>query len=326
MLIIMFGTFGFMIVEDLNFLDALYMTVITVTTIGYGEVKPLSHAGKIFNITLIVTSFSTFTYALAHLTQYIASGEMAHYFKTRKLMQTIDKLSNHAIICGFGRNGRQAALTLKAHKVDFIVIEKNTNHINQWLSNDPSLVYMIADATEDETLIRAGIARAKALIVALPLDADNVFIVLSARSLNPHVRIISRASMHGSALKLKKAGADNIIMPDKIGGTHMATLVSKPDVVEFIDHLSSEENESIFMESIDYTALPSFLRDKNLRTIMGWKKTGVNCIGLKTSDGKFIINPSFDTVVTEGMKIIVLGTREQIEATKQKVEEQGSES
>lgn len=315
------GTAGFMIVENLDFLDSLYMTIITVTTIGYGEVKPLSHAGKIFNIALIVSSFSTFTYALAHLTQYIASGEMAQYFKTRKLMQTIEQLQNHVIVCGLGRNGRQTALTLRAHKVEFIVVEKDMNHIQQWLTNDPSLAYINADATEDETLLKAGIARAKALIITLPFDADNVFIVLSARSLNPHIQIISRASMHGSALKLKKAGANSIIMPDKIGGTHMATLVSKPDVIEFIDHLSSEENDSIFMESIDYFKFPKNLRDQTLRVVMGWKKTGVNCVGIKTKDGKFIINPSFDTLVTEGTKIIVLGTREQIEAMKQNVEE-----
>lgn len=310
-----------MLVEDLDFLDALYMTIITVTTIGYGEVKPLSHAGKIFNITLIVTSFSTFTYALAHLTQYIASGEMAQYFKNRRLMQTIEHLRDHVILCGLGRNGRQAALTLKAHKVDFIVIEKDLHHIQQWLATDPSCAYLNADATQDETLLKAGIIRAKALILTLPLDADNVFIVLSARSLNPNLKIISRASMQGSAQKLKKAGADNIIMPDKIGGTHMATLVSKPDVIEFIDHLSGEENESIFMESIDYEKFPANLRDQTLRVVMGWKKTGVNCVGLKTKEGKFIINPSFDTLLTEGTKVIVLGTREQIEAIKQNVEE-----
>jgi voltage-gated potassium channel len=318
--IILVGTFGFMLIEHYSFLDGLYMTIITITTIGYTEVKPLSPMGKVFNIFLILTSFSIFTYALAKLTQYIGSGEMALYFKTRKLMQSIDKLNGHVIICGFGRNGHEAAHTLKAHKVKFVVIEKHLQNIHEWVEIDPDLLYLHADATDDEVLVRAGIKRAKSLIVSLPEDADNVFIVLSARSLNPDIQIISRASHYPSLIKLKKAGADNVIMPDKIGGSHMATLVSKPDVIEFIEYLSSEEGESISMESVDYTRLPPELKDKSLKVIMDWKKTGVNCIGVKTPEKKFIINPPENILITQGMKVIVLGTREQIESMKNNVE------
>lgn len=297
------------------------MTIITITTIGYTEVEPLSSTGKVFNIILILTSFSVFTYALARLTQYIASGEMTLYFKMRRIMQAIDKLNNHVIICGFGRNGQQAALTLKTHKFSFAVVESKIDNINEWLEDDNSLIYLHADATDDDVLIRAGIKRAKALIVTLPEDADNVFIVLSARALNPNLQIISRASQQNSMLKLKKAGADNIIMPDKIGGLHMATLVSKPDVIEFIEYLSSEEGESINVESVDYNRLPPELKDQPLKVVMDWKKTGVNCLGIKTPDEKFIINPPENTVISKGMKVIVLGTREQIESMKHNVEE-----
>jgi voltage-gated potassium channel len=317
--IILAGTFGFMLIERYTFLDGLYMTIITITTIGYTEVKPLSATGKVFNIFLILSSFSIFTYALAKLTQYIGSGEMALYFKTRKLMQSIDKLHDHVIICGFGRNGHEAAHTLKAHRVKFVVIEKHFQNIHEWLEDDPALLYIHADATEDEMLLKAGIKRAKALIITLPEDADNVFIVLSARSLNYDMQIISRASHYASLIKLKKAGADNVIMPDKIGGSHMATLVSKPDVIEFIEYLSSEEGESISMESVDYSKLPPELKDQSLKVIMDWKKTGVNCIGVKTSEKKFIINPPENTVISKGMKVIVLGTREQIESMKHNV-------
>jgi voltage-gated potassium channel len=320
-IIVITGTLGFMIIEHFRFLDALYMTVITVTTIGYKEVEPLSDVGKIFDIILIIVSFSTFTYALARLTQYLASGELGAYFKNRKLMQAIAQLNNHVIICGFGRNGQQAALTLKTHKEQFVVIENNMNNIKQWLHEDSSLIYVHGDATDDDLLIKAGIERAKAMIITLPEDADNVFIVLSARSLNPAIQIISRASQHGSAQKLNKAGANSVIMPDKIGGAHMATLVSKPDVVEFIDYLSSEEGESINIESVEYSRLPPEIKDKSLRIVMDWKKTGVNCIGVKTSEGKFIINPPEDILITKGMKIIVLGTKQQIESMKHNVEE-----
>jgi len=258
---------------------------------------------------------------LAKLTQFIASGEMAVYFKKRKLMQSIEQLNNHVIICGFGRNGQQAALTLRTHKVSFMVIENNLSNINQWLDEDPSLIYINGDATDDDILIKAGIKKAKAMIITLPEDADNVFIVLSARSLNPGIQIISRASQHGSAQKLNKAGANSVIMPDKIGGAHMATLVSKPDVIEFIDYLSSEEGESISMESVEYGRLPPEIKDKSLKAVMDWKKTGVNCIGVKTSEGKFIINPPDNILITKGMKVIVLGTRQQIESMKHNVEE-----
>jgi len=319
--IILAGTLGFMIIEHFSFLNALYMTIITVTTIGYKEVEPLSDVGKIFDIILIIVSFSTFTYALARLTQYLASGELGEYFKNRKLMEAIAQLKNHVIICGFGRNGQQAALTLKTHKEKFVVIENNVNNINQWLNEDSSLIYINGDATDDELLVRAGIERAKALIITLPEDADNVFIVLSARSLNPGIQIISRASQHGSAQKLNKAGANSVIMPDKIGGAHMATLISKPDVVEFIDYLSSEEGESISMESVEYNRLPPEIKDKSLKVVMDWKRTGVNCIGVKTSEGKFIINPPEDILITKGMKVIVLGTKQQIESMKHNVDE-----
>ena len=236
-------------------------------------------------------------------------------------MKAIDKLNGHVIICGFGRNGQQASQTLKAHNVPFVVVEKDEERMERISSDHPTLIFLMGDATEDETLKRAGVENAKALITTLPEDADNVFIVLSARSLSNKIQIISRASDHNSIIKLKKAGADHVIMPDRIGGTHMATLVSKPDVIEFIDYLNGEEGESINMESVDYTKLPPEIRDKSLNIIMAWKKTGVNCIGIKNSDGKFIINPPEETIISNGMKVIVLGTRHQIDTMKHNVEE-----
>lgn len=308
-IIIIGGITGFMIIESFRFLDALYMTVITITTIGYMEVHPLSDSGRVFTIVLIITSFSSFTYALARLTQFIASGEMADYFKNKKIMTALEKLDGHVIICGFGRNGLQAAKTLQGHKVDFVIIDQQAERIESYM---PNMLCLVGDATDDEVLKKAGIERASSLICALPTDADNVFIVLSARSLNSKMRIISRASAATSIAKLKKAGANNVIMPDKIGGMHMATLVSKPDVIEFIDFLSGEAGESINIESISYEDIPVEVRDSTLKEIMEWKKTGVNCIGIKNIDGMFLINPSNDTIITSGMKILVLGSKHQI--------------
>lgn len=321
LMVVAFGMCGFMIIEKYNVLDALYMVVITVTTIGYHEVHPLSPAGRIFNIILIVTSFSTITYVLAMFTQYILSGELVSYFKTKRLMQAIDKINNHVVICGFGRNGRQAAKTLKTQKIKFVVVEKNMEPINDWLQDDPSLIYLVDDATDDDALIKAGVEKARALLITLPEDADNVFIVLSARSMNQDLQIISRASNPGAGAKLYKAGANSVIMPDVIGGTHMATLVSKPDVLEFIDFLSGEDGESIHIESVSYQKLPAAIRGKTLKEIMDWKKTGVNCIGIKDENGKFVINPPDDTIISREMKVIVLGTKDQIAEMKMNVGE-----
>jgi voltage-gated potassium channel len=308
-----------MYIEDFSFLQALYMTVITITTIGYGETKTLTDAGRIFNIVLIITSFSTFTYALASLTQYFASGEMAKYFKNKKLMAALQDLNNHVIVCGFGRNGQQAAQTLLHHKVEFVVIENKDQSVVEWAADGKNVLHLFGDATEDAILKKAGIERARALVCTLPVDADNVFIVLSARSLNPNIQIISRASQATSVPKLKKAGADNVILPDKIGGTHMATLVSKPDVIEFIDYLSGEEGESISLESVAYNNLPNELKDRTLKEIMAWRKTGVNCIGIKDAEGKFVINPPEETVISQNMRVIVLGTKPQIDEMKANV-------
>lgn len=315
-LINIFGTIGFMAIEHMSVLDALYMTVITVTTIGYMEVKPLSEAGRIFNIVFIITSFTTFAYALAWMTRYITSGEMQLYFKNKKIMLSLQHLSNHVIICGFGRNGQQAAETLTAHKVGFVAIDYREKNIDDYLEKDPQLLYIKGDATDDALLQRAGIEKAKSLICALPTDADNMFIVLSARTMNPSIQIISRAVQASAVAKLKKAGADYVIMPDRIGGKHMATLVSKPDVVEFIDYLSGNEGVSIYIESVSYSKLPLKIRDSTMQVIMDWMKTGVNCIALKYDDGRFLINPPNDITISEGINVIVLGTREQIREMK----------
>ncbi len=316
MLIIIVGTTGYMYIENYTFLEALYMTIITISTIGYSEVHPLSNAGRVFNIFLITSSITTTAFAITMLTRYVVDGEINLYFKHRRKMQAIDQLENHVILCGYGRNGKQAAETLLQHKMRFVVIEINESQIEQDGPNRKKILYLKGNATEDETLERAGISKARALITALPEDADNVFIVLTARSVNENIQIISRASNAASAPKLKKAGANNVILPDKIGGTHMATLVTKPDVIEFIDYLSGEEGESIHLEAVAYDVLPESLKDSPLQEIMAWRKTGVNCLGIKNAEGKFIINPPETTLVTTGMKVIVLGTREQVEAMK----------
>jgi len=319
-LIIAAGVAGYMLLENYNFLEAIYMTTLAITTVGFREVRNLSPNGQLFTVILLIISWASLAFILARLTQFVISGEINQYFKNRKLMRSIDKLKNHVVICGFGRNGQQAARTLEMHDEQFVVIEKNLSSLEEYAIEHPEILFMAGDGTDDDNLKKAGVERAKALITALPADADNVFIVLSARALNPGIRIISRASDSNTMPKLIKAGADNVIMPDKIGGTHMATLVSKPDVIEFIDYISGEEGESINVESVPYDELPKHIKDKSLYDVMNWKKTGVNCIGIKNGEGKFVINPPEETVITKGMKVIVLGTKIQIESMKSNLE------
>jgi len=231
------GTIGYVLIDHYTWFDAFYMTIITVATVGYGEVEPLSNEGKIFTAFLIITSFGTFAYAVSSITKFVFDGEFNDFFKNRKLNASIDKLSDHIIICGYGRNGRQAAQVLKKHKKRFVVIEKDPK-LNESITHNYKELVLTGDSTQDEILLKAGIMRAKALITTLPIDADNLFIVLTARNLNKHLTIISRASEDNSDTKLKIAGANNVIMPDKVGGAHMASLVMKPDVMEFIDYIT----------------------------------------------------------------------------------------
>ena len=322
LVLVLVGIMGYIVIERYSLMEAFYMTTIAITTAGFDEVRPLSNEGKMFTVFLLLTSWATFAWAIARITQFVVTGEINKYFKTRKIMKAVSELNRHVILCGFGRNGQQAARTLKNHNIDFVVIEKAEESIQKLLGFFPGLSYLVGDGTDDDLLRKAGIERAIALITALPDDADNVFIVLSARALNQKLQIISRASDESAFPKLRKAGADNVIMPDKTGGSHMATLVSKPDVIEFMDFLTSEDGESVNMDSVPYDILPPEIKDKSLKVVMEWNKTGVSCLGIKNKEGKFVINPPDETQVTEGCKVIVFGTRSQIAKMKNNLEEE----
>ena len=235
LLILLFftGVFGFKLMSGYSWIDAVYMTVITVTTVGFGEVQPLDPQAKIFTVFLILTSVVIVGYAFKIITEYIISRNDISELKQKKMQKQIDSLSNHIIICGFGRNGKQAAKKLLMHKRSFVVIESDKEIIEKHQSDD--IFFVWGNANEDEVLQLAGIECAECLISALPSDSDNVFVVLSARQMNANIRIISRASNESSYSKLKLAGANNVILPDNIGGDHMASLVVVPDLLEFID-------------------------------------------------------------------------------------------
>ena len=317
--IMVVGTVGFIFFENYTVIDAVYMTTITLATIGYNEVEPLTDAGKIFNIIFIVSSFAVFAYIISSLTRDIVSGEMARHLKNRKFMNAISKFSDHIIICGFGRHGQQAAEILASNNMDYVVIGKEDIHMKNWLEEDKKLVYVHGDATEDENLIKAGVMKAKAILLTLPADADNVFIVLSIKAMNPNIIIISRAQLKTSVAKLKTAGADHVILPELIGGAYMASLASSPDVIELINSLWGDQPESANIESVAYENLPLHIKDKSISEIVQWVNTGVNCLGIKDAAGKYIVNPPPETIIAAEMKIIFFGSMQQIVALKRKV-------
>ena len=310
-LIVCIGIVGFVVIESYTVFDAFYMTIITVATVGFEEIKPLSDAGRGFTVFLIITSFGTFAYAVTSISKYVIDGEINQYFKNYKVNSLISKLENHVIICGYGRNGKQAAHALAKNKIPFVVIEQKKEITSSIHKYEAELV-IEGDSTQDEFLNKAGILKARALICTLPNDADNLFIVLSAKTLNPNLLIISRASEDNSFKKLKLAGANNVIMPDKIGGAHMASLVMKPDLIEFMDIINGQGDDNIVLDEIICTNTSKGLLNKSIAEIKSANKTGINIIGLKSAIGNYIINPSDDTIIQERSKIFVLGNNEQI--------------
>jgi voltage-gated potassium channel len=306
------GTLGFILVEGYNLPEALYMTIITVSTVGFQEVRPLSEGGRIFTSMLIISSFGTFAYAITSISRYIVTGDYKNYFKNYKVDQEVKKIKNHVIICGYGRNGTQAVKTLKAHKKNFIIIEKDPSLIEELLNE--KFPYIEGDATDENVMIKAGIKSAQALITTLPNDALNVFVVLTARELNQKVTIISRASESSSESKMRIAGADNVIMPDRVGGAHMASLVVTPDVMEFIDKISISGEDKINLEEILISDFPIDTRRKTIMELESKYHTGCRIIGVKDEVGEYIINPSPDYKLKEKIKLFVLGTQEQIQS------------
>ena len=305
-----FGIAGYMLIENYSFSEAFYTTIIILSTVGLGVVHTLSDAGRWFTVILIIVSIGIFAYGVSLITSYIMEGELQRYFKYRKVLKMIDKLQNHIIVCGYGRNGKQACEQLWSHNHPFVVIENSEKAIAE-LREQEDFLFIEGDATRDEILLEAGIDKAQALITTLPNDAANVFVVLTARELRPEMKIISRASEDTSEGKLRRAGANNVIMPDKIGGTHMATLVTRPDVLEFIDHITGRIN--IRLEEIKCNHLPAHLQGKTIKELEIRNKTGANVIGYKTGNGEYIINPGPETLMKPDSKLFVLGTKEQVE-------------
>ncbi len=306
------GATGYMWLENFTFSEAFYMAVITISTVGYTELQPLSDNGRWFNSFYILLNIGIFTYFVAVFSYYVIQGKLFKVMHENLINSQIDKLKDHVILCGYGRYGREIAAQFDRHEKTFVVIDIDPEEIEEIQKVAKRILYLEDDATNDEVLIRAGILRASALVSALPEDSDNLFTVLTARQLNPEIEIISRATQPRSIAKLRLAGANHVVMPEQIGGFYMATLVSKPEAVEFFSFITNESQSDIGFEELHYADVPEGIRDKSISDLNIRRETGANIIGFKAANGQYIVNPEPHMVLSEGTSFILLGDKEQL--------------
>ena len=311
LLLVSTGTLFYWGYEQYPLIDAFFMTIITISTVGFGMIHPLSDVGKLFTSGLIMFSLGSLAWVGSNLARFIFDGELKNYLKTYRVDKKIMKLKDHTIIIGYGRNGEQAAMELRDYGVDFVVIDKRENVIGR-ICEDENLLYIRGDATREEVLLQARIEHAKALIATTPNDADNVFVVLTARSMNPGLKIISRASEVESITKLRRAGATNVIMPERIGGQRMAKLVTQPDVVEFLEYILLQKSNDVSLEEISCTHMATHFVNKALKVLQSNDKSGINIVGIKISGAKYVFNPDPELTLSRGDQLFVLGSPVQI--------------
>ena len=303
------GAVGYSMVEGWSYLDSFYMTVITLSTVGYGEPHPLSTAGRVYTMILIVISFGIVGYVATNLVSFIMEGELREIIQGKKMDKKIAKMSNHIIVCGGGNTGRYIAEEFIKTETEFLILERELTVIES-LFELGQIHYIHGDATEDSILKLAGIERAKGVISALNDDKENTFVVLSARSLNPNLRIVARNIDEANIGKLEKAGADQVITPNAIGGFRMASLIIRPSLVQFFDAMLNDRDAVIRLEELraedfknllDVTIVESAIR----------RKTGLLIIAIKHIRGEFEFNPKADRLLRSGDVLLTLGTREQ---------------
>lgn len=309
---VVLATLGYMVLEGYSLEEALYMTIITISTVGFAEVQPLGTGGRILTMGLILANIGIFAYLLAVFSYFIIQGEIFKKMHHNLITGKIDKLRDHVILCGYGKYGTEAAHHFDDHDLPYVVIEHDPKRIEHIQQSNSQILYVEGDATLDETLEEAGITRAKAIIAALPDDSDNLFIVLSARQLNPDIDIISRARAFRTRNKLMKAGANHVVMPNQIGGFYMAALVSKPGAVEFFSFITNDYHSDVGFEEIRYEDLAAEQQNKTIKELGIRAATGANIIGYKDDEGKYLVNPPPDTPLLPSTSFIVLGNSRQL--------------
>jgi voltage-gated potassium channel len=308
------GTIGFELIEGWGFMDALYMTVITIATVGYQEIRPLGEAGRIFNMVLIFFGLGTTTYVAASVVRFMVEGRIRAIMGRRRLDRRIDRLRDHYIVCGYGRIGRILCQTLQQKPVGLVAVEKSPDLVP--VMEQDRVLFVQGEATSEETLQRAGIARARGLVAVLGTDTDNVFLVLTARQLAPQLLIIARAGREESKRKLRAAGANIVESPYETGAFRLAQRIMRPAVTSFLDSAFSDTRKDIQMEELavsDHSPLAHLsLKDSGIR-----QKYNLIIIAIKNTDGAMLFNPSFETTIRPGDTVIAVGEVENLDRLEQ---------
>ena len=309
------ATSGYMIIEGWSLIDALYMAAITMTTVGFGEVQPLSSNGRLFTILIIMTGVGVVAYGFSTLLEYVLTANLAETFRRRRMSREIEKLHGHVIVCGYGRVGQSAVDGLKNSNRTIVVIDKETEKgISR--EQDAMVFFIEGDASSDETLLLAGIERAWGMIVCTGEDSLNLFIVLSARSLNPDLYIVTRSINVENERKMRRAGANRVVSPYQIGGKHMANIVIRPHVTDFFDVVTLNGGIELWVEEL-IIEQNSPLVGQSVGAADVRRQTGVTLIALLRRAGDVAFMPDADTCMEAGDQLIVLGTREQLAALEQ---------
>lgn len=310
--VIVFGTLGYMLVEGWNFHDSFFMTMITVATVGYGETRPLDVEGRYFSVLLIVMSITIIAYGISSSVEYVVTGELLKSVEQSQKNKRLQALKNHFVIAGFGRVGEEVAAALHREETEFVVVEPQAEAIER----AAALGYLVIEgsATEDEILKSAGIERARGIICSAADDATNVYIVLSARGFNENLFIISRATDERSEVKLVRAGADRVISPYILSGRRMANLALRPYVVDFLDVTGSAGQLEKTLEEI-IVEDGSIIGNRTLGEVDLRNRTGALILALYRSTGELLTSPAADTLLEPGTRMIVMGTRDELDVT-----------
>lgn len=309
-LVISIGTLGYRWLEGWPWLDAAYMTIITLSTVGFSEVRQLDQQGRMFTISLIIMGVIAIGYIVNRFTEALIEGYFQEGLRLRRQRRTIDSLSGHYILCGFGRTGRQIAEEFYDEGIPFVVIDPNVEAIQA--ARSLGYIGIQGDATLDETLQKVGIDRAVCVVVALPSDAENLYTILSAKTLNPQVRAISRANTEEAVQKLQRGGADAVVSPYITGGRRMAAAALRPQIMDFVDGILTGSNRTFFMEDFLVEAdrcpyVGQSLRDARLRS-----QSGALVVAIRRADGELIVGPMAQTEILPGDRLICIGTAEQL--------------
>jgi voltage-gated potassium channel len=314
-LVVVLGSSSYVVIEGWDFLDAVYMTLISLTTVGFGEVHDMSYLGRIVTMVIIILGIGVGGYALGSISAFLVGGEVQKVLRGRRRLQMLEKVQNHVIVCGFGKIGLQAAQDLKAEKQEIIVVENDDEVLAR--AEDDGFLTVKGDATDDDVLKQARVEHARAILCSLSGDNANLIVALTARSLNPDILIVARGSDESFEKLLKRAGADRVVLPYHIGGKRMASMVLRPDVVDFLDVACHDEELNLRLEELEIgegcpwdgkTLVESRIRQESGGAwVMAVKKPGV----------KMIVNPQTDTVLQRGDRMVILGNEEQLEKLRQ---------